>query len=213
MAVGGDLTVTTLLNAYSSGIFPWYSPGSAILWWCPNPRFVLELPKFHIPHGLARRLREDWVVTADHTFEEVIQCCAKVPRFGQSGTWITHEMRHAYHALYEAGYAHSIEVWRDNRLIGGLYGVALGRAFFGESMFHRETDASKIALLALVNHLRRHEYVFIDCQQPTTHLGQFGAENWPRNRFLDALDTALATSPKPGSWRDKTFSTKTHEDP
>ncbi len=213
LAVGGDLKRATLIEAYTQGIFPWYGPESPILWWSPDPRCVLVPSQFHLPHGLARRLDEPWEVTADHAFREVIEACASSPRPGQHGTWLTSEMRDAYTSLHRFGYAHSIEVWRDGAIIGGLYGVALGGAFFGESMFYREPDASKIALVSLIHYLRAEDYALIDCQQHTAHLARFGAETWPRDRFLDVLKEAVNKPTVPGSWSAKTFSPQGIEHP
>jgi len=163
IAVGGDLSSDRLLEAYRVGIFPWYSEDQPILWWSPDPRFVLDLERFKISHSLRKTVRRNtFHVTFDRVFDEVIAACAEAPREGQSGTWITPEMQEAYIKLYGLGYAHSVESWCDGMLVGGLYGVSLGKAFFGESMFHHKTDASKVALAVLVHKLQAWGFHFID---------------------------------------------------
>jgi len=183
LAVGGDLSPERLLSAYRHGIFPWYSEGQPILWWSPNPRAVLYLDQIRISQSLRKAIRrQNYVLRLDTSFAEVVAACATA-RGPDTGTWITEEMAFAYQQLYKLGYAHSIEVWRDNRLVGGLYGVALGRIFFGESMFSYERDASKIALVALVKHLAGYDFTFIDCQVASAHLSSLGATNVPRKQF------------------------------
>lgn len=190
IASGGELSDTLLLTAYRHGIFPWYSGSQPILWWCPDPRFVLFPEEFHAPHSLRRQMRDTaWEVTFDQAFPEVIEACATVRRRGQEGTWITPAMREAYTLLHKLGYAHSVECWREGKLAGGLYGVTLGSLFFGESMFHWRTDASKVAFARLVEQLQERGCTLIDCQQPTRHLAGFGARCIPRDAFLDRVET------------------------
>jgi leucyl/phenylalanyl-tRNA--protein transferase len=201
LAVGGDLTVRRLLAAYARGIFPWYSERMPILWHCPEPRFVLEPAALHVPKSLRKQMRREvYDVRLDTAFEEVIDACAKTRRPGQRGTWITRDMRAAYCELHRLGYAHSCESWSDGKLAGGLYGVALGTVFFGESMFARAPDASKVAFASLVEQLVRWGFTLIDCQQETDHLARFGAEAWPRRRFLAALPGAVDAPTKKGRW-------------
>ena len=202
LAVGGDLRPERLLLAYSLGIFPWYHEGIPILWYSPDPRTVLEPSALVVSRSLRKAIRRaPYRVTLDTAFGEVIRACAKVPRPGQDGTWITRDMIRAYDRLHELGYAHSVEAWRGDELVGGLYGVSLGRAFFGESMFARADDASKIAFVALVEQLERWDIELIDCQVHTEHLERFGAVEWPRERFLAALAAALEHPTRGGPWR------------
>jgi leucyl/phenylalanyl-tRNA---protein transferase len=201
LAAGGGLSVRRLVDAYSRGCFPWFSEGEPVLWWSPDPRMVLVPAELHVPKSLARRMRRgDVTVTADFAFADVIAACAE-PRDDQAGTWITDEMVAAYLALHTAGHAHSIEAWQDGLLVGGLYGVALGRAFFGESMFTRVPDASKIALVTLVAQLQRWEFGMIDCQMKTQHLARFGAREIPRAAFLRQLDVLVAQDAPPAPWQ------------
>ena len=203
LAVGGDLSSERLLAAYRHGIFPWYNPGQPILWWSPDPRAVLYPEKLKISRSLRKTLKRGHLrVTFDCCFREVMLACA-APReqYPGGGTWITDDMVKAYAQLHEMGYAHSIETWHENRLVGGLYGVALGGVFFGESMFARETDASKVALVALVSKLREWGFVLIDCQIPSAHLTSLGAEEIPRSAFLTELGRALILSGQPGRWQ------------
>jgi len=187
LAAGADLSVPRLIEAYRGGIFPWFSEGQPPLWWSPDPRMVLLPPELKLPRSLRKRLaRRDYEVRADTAFEDVIRACA-APRPGQEGTWITAELAAAYIALHRAGHAHSVETWIGGELAGGLYGVALGRLFFGESMFTRVPDASKIALAYLVRQLERWRYGMIDCQMKTTHLARFGAREIPRAEFMRKL--------------------------
>jgi leucyl/phenylalanyl-tRNA--protein transferase len=187
LAAGADLSAARLLDAYANGIFPWYSAGQPVLWWSPDPRMVLLPPELKLPRSLRKRLaRRDYEVRADTAFEDVIRACA-APRPGQEGTWITAELAAAYVALHRAGHAHSVETWIGGELAGGLYGVALGRLFFGESMFTRVPDASKIALAHLVRQLERWRYGMIDCQMKTAHLARFGAREIPRGEFMRKL--------------------------
>jgi leucyl/phenylalanyl-tRNA--protein transferase len=201
IAVGGDLSSERLLEAYRVGIFPWYSDDQPILWWSPDPRFILEPDEFRISHSLQKTLqRKLFQVTFDRVFEEVIAACATVPREGQRGTWITPEMHDAYIRLHGLGFAHSVETWLGGKLVGGLYGVSLGKAFFGESMFHHSTDASKVALATLVEKLKSWGFHFIDSQMTTEHMISLGAKEIPRRIFLKRLQSALRHSTKRGKW-------------
>lgn len=187
LAAGGDLAVERLLAAYRRGIFPWYSEGQPILWWSPDPRMVLRPADFHASRSLRRTLRRgDWSFTTNRDFEAVIDACAE-SRPGQEGTWITPAMRRAYLDLHRAGWAHSVEVYRNGLLAGGIYGVAIDSAFFGESMFHRLTDASKLALWYLCALLERDGFTVLDCQMYTPHLETLGATNLPRRAFCELL--------------------------
>ena len=202
LAVGGDLSKERLLEAYRLGIFPWYSDDQPILWWSPDPRLVLDLKDFTISRSLRKTLKKAiFQVTFDHAFEQVIQACAVVPRTAQNGTWITEEMREAYINLHGLGYAHSVESWLGGELVGGLYGVSLGKAFFGESMFHLKTDASKVALATLVEKLKSWDFHFIDSQMTTEHMIRLGAKELPRRIFLKLLQLALRQPTKRGRWR------------
>jgi leucyl/phenylalanyl-tRNA--protein transferase len=201
LAIGGDLTEQRLLHAYRQGIFPWYLTGEPILWWSPDPRLVLYPEELHVARRLRRVLRNNrFAVTIDTAFESVIRGCAETRHRRREGTWLTPEMIQAYCGLYLSGYAHSVEVWHENRLAGGLYGVSLGRAFFGESMFARLTDASKVGFVALAEHLRRLNFDFIDCQVTTDHMKRFGAREIPRDRFLLELGGALKQPTIQGKW-------------
>lgn len=201
LAVGGDLRPTRLLNAYAHGIFPWYSEGQPILWHSPNPRFALTPEQFHLPRSLGKAMRKaPFEIRYDTAFEQVMRFCAETPRPGQSGTWITDEMLHAYVELHRLGFAHSVESWQDGRLVGGLYGVSLGAAFFGESMFAHVSEASKVAFATLVPRLQGWGFELIDCQQETEHLARFGATPWPRKQFLAALTHALQKPTRQGAW-------------
>lgn len=188
LAVGGDLSPARLLNAYRQGIFPWYSEGQPILWWSPNPRAVLFPERLNISRSLRKTLRKrPFRITLDNAFAEVIEACSE-PREGQDGTWITEEMKQAYLHLHHIGFAHSAECWDGDTLVGGLYGVSLGHVFFGESMFARRSDASKIAFVHLVEQLKDWGFGLIDCQVHTGHLASLGAEDIPREKFLGLLD-------------------------
>jgi leucyl/phenylalanyl-tRNA--protein transferase len=201
VAVGGDVSPERLLLAYASGIFPWPVEGYPLLWFSPDPRFVLEPDRVHIGRSLRKTLRKErYRVSADEAFTEVIDACAHVSRPGQRGTWITPELRDGYVRLHQLGFAHSIEAWEGTKLVGGLYGVSLGKAFFGESMFARASDASKVAFASLCRVLTRWDFHFIDCQVRTEHLARFGAEDWDRKRFLAALTVALEDPTRRGSW-------------
>jgi leucyl/phenylalanyl-tRNA---protein transferase len=203
LAVGGDLSSERLLAAYRHGIFPWYNPGQPILWWSPDPRAVLYPEKLKISRSLRKTLKRGQLhVSFDSCFREVMLACAG-PReqYPSGGTWINDDMVEAYTRLHAMGYAHSIETWQENRLVGGLYGVALGGVFFGESMFARVTDASKVALVALVSKLREWGFVLIDCQIPSAHLTSLGAEEIARSAFRTELERALKLCGQPGRWQ------------
>jgi leucyl/phenylalanyl-tRNA---protein transferase len=201
LAVGGDLSTRRLLAAYRLGIFPWYDEDQPLLWHSPNPRFALEPLALHVPKSLEKVLRRHtFEFRLDTAFEEVIAACAQVERPGQSGTWITPEMQDAYCELHAAGYAHSAESWRAGELVGGLYGVSLGSAFFGESMFALEPETSKAAFAVLVRQLQAWRFTLIDCQQQTSHMARFGATPWPRRTFLTTLKQALADPTRRGPW-------------
>ena len=188
LAVGGDLQPERLLYAYRNGIFPWYGPDQPILWWSPDPRLVLYPGQLHVSHSLAKTLRQQrFSVTFDQAFDQVIQACA-APRPGQAGTWITPEMQAAYIEMHRLGHAHSVECWQQDRLVGGLYGLAMGRVFFGESMFSHKTDASKVGFVTLVRQLERWDYRLIDCQVHTGHLERLGAGMIPRREFTRLLE-------------------------
>lgn len=201
IAVGGDLTPARLEHAYRRGIFPWYSEGLPILWHCPDPRFVLEPSALHVPKSLRKVMnRGTYEVRLDTAFEGVIDGCAKTRRPGQRGTWITRDMRKAYVRLHALGLAHSAEAWLDGVLVGGLYGVSLGRVFYGESMFANADDASKVAFATLVEWMRGWGVALVDCQQETAHLARFGATPWPRQKFTDALVELTAHPTRQGKW-------------
>ena len=201
LAAGADLSVERLLAAYRRGIFPWYSAGQPILWWSPDPRMVLFPRELKLPRSLRKRLhRHDYDIRCDTAFEAVMRACAE-PRAGQDGTWITEEMIAAYGALNRRAVAHSVETWIGGELVGGLYGVALGHAFFGESMFTRVTDASKIALAHLTRQLERWNFGMIDCQMVTSHLAAFGAREIPRERFMARLAELVECDTLAGKWR------------
>lgn len=201
LAAGGNLELITLIKAYASGIFPWYAVGSPILWWSPNPRMVLFPDKMKISKSLDQSIRNrKYEVHLDADFEAVINHCAAIPRKGESGTWITEDMIDAYIALHRAGYAHSVEIYTENQLVGGLYGVSLGGMFFGESMFHKVRDGSKIALFHLVEMLKGWDFDLIDVQQSTEHLRRLGAEDISRSRFLDILKNSLKKETILGNW-------------
>jgi leucyl/phenylalanyl-tRNA---protein transferase len=204
LAMGGDLSIERLKLAYSCGIFPWYEEGMPILWWSPDPRMVLFPSKMIISHSLKLTVKKHkFRVTYDQAFKRVIEECSVTPRKDQEGTWITRDMKNAYIKLHGAGFAHSVESWLDGELVGGLYGVSIGRAFFGESMFHRETNASKVALVHLVEWLKEKEYEIIDAQVYTNHLESLGGELIPRNQYLKYLEKALEKEGVRGSWKGK----------
>jgi leucyl/phenylalanyl-tRNA--protein transferase len=201
LAVGGDLSAERLLNAYANGIFPWFGDDSPILWWSPDPRMILFPREFKRSKSLKQTLKKEiFEVRFDHDFPGVIRNCSEINRKGEGGTWITREMISAYIDLHESGYAHSVEAYKDGQLAGGLYGVSIGRAFFGESMFFRERDASKVALSALVDRMLFWEFQFIDAQQCTEHLRSLGASPLPRSVFLDMLMEAVKSPSVTGKW-------------
>lgn len=201
LAIGGDLRCERLLAAYRRGIFPWYNEGQPILWWSPDPRAVLFPEKIKIARSLRKTLRHGgFQVTLDRAFKEVMESCAAPRRKGATGTWITPAMVAAYCELHRQGYAHSVEAWRDGELVGGLYGVALGAVFFGESMFSRVSDASKVAFVNLVQQLQVWNFSLIDCQLSSAHLLSLGAEELPRKVFLNHLNGALAAPTRLGPW-------------
>jgi len=192
VGIGGELSTEILLHAYTNGIFPWYDESSPILWWSPDPRCVLPLDAVHIPRRLLRKWRTvEYEFTQNLAFREVMQFCARVKRPKQGGTWILPEMIDAYTKLHSLGYARSVEVWQDKELIAGIYGVCIGHAFFGESMFTLRPDASKLALLYLIKILKQENCLLFDCQQHTEHMARFGAIELPRKVFLSQLKHAL----------------------
>lgn len=204
LAAGGELSVRTLVQAYSNGIFPWFSFGQPILWWSPDPRMVLAPSNFQLHHAFRKTLKQfrrdaSCEVRVNTAFSQVITACSDFPRKGQSGTWIIPEMIDAYCKLHEAGYAHSFETWKDGQLIGGLYCVAIGKAVFGESMFAHSSNASKIALAGLVAFCLEHNICQIDCQQNTAHLASLGASEISRESFMDAI-ASLKSLPSP-DWK------------
>lgn len=200
LAMGGDLSLARLRNAYDLGIFPWYNPDESILWWAPDPRAVFATDQVHISRRLARTIRQaDFAVTLDTAFDAVMQGCA-ASRAQDHGTWLGSSMRSAYQRLHEHGDAHSIEVWHDGQLAGGLYGVARGRMFFGESMFSARRNASKLALIFLARQLNAWGFPLIDAQVPSAHLYQMGAISMPRSQFLRVLDGVRHDSVYVGSW-------------
>jgi leucyl/phenylalanyl-tRNA--protein transferase len=202
LAVGGDLSPERLLLAYSMGIFPWPHEGLPLPWFSPDPRWVIEPAALHVPRRLIRSLRsERFEVRLDTCFDRVIRACAQAERPGQQGTWITPEMVAAYERLFALGFAHCAEAWRGGELVGGLYGVSLGACFFGESMFNRQPDASKAALVTLIRQLAAWGFTLFDCQAHTPHVERLGASPWPRARFLTALAAAMERPTRRGRWR------------
>jgi leucyl/phenylalanyl-tRNA--protein transferase len=202
LAVGGDLSQERLLLAYRMGIFPWFSNNEPILWWSPDPRLVLYPHEIKISKTLRKIIKKDvFNVTIDLAFNEVINQCAQVRVQKNEGTWIVRDMIDAYCNLHEAGFAHSVEVWHQGYLAGGLYGVSLGKCFFGESMFTRISNASNVGLVKLVEHLKELSFDMIDCQVPTEHLTRFGARQIPRIRFLNQLEKSLKAPTRKGKWR------------
>jgi len=201
LAAGADLAVPRLLDAYRRGIFPWFSDGEPVLWWSPDPRMVLVPGHLAVSRSLRKRVRRrEYAIRTDTCFEEVMRACAE-PRREQPGTWIRPQMTDAYVALHGAGYAHSVEAWHDGALAGGLYGVSIGRAFFGESMFAQRTDASKVALAHLVRQLERWSFGLIDCQMSTPHLESLGAREIARSDFMRALQELVNYPTQKGPWR------------
>jgi leucyl/phenylalanyl-tRNA--protein transferase len=202
LAVGGDLSTERLLAAYANGIFPWYSDNEPILWWSPDPRLVLFPQKFKVSHSLHQKIKKNiFQVRMDSNFEQVIDACAKIERRHEDGTWITDEMKVAYINLHRKGFAHSVESYFKGNLVGGLYGVSLGRAFFGESMFHTMTDASKVALYHLVEKAKEFNFLFIDSQVETEHLLSLSAELIPRKTYLNLLSEAIKYPTNIGKWQ------------
>lgn len=191
VAYGGDLSPSRLMLAYRSGIFPWYSAGDPILWWSPDPRLILELGEFKLSRSLRKKIHQ-FEIRFDTAFSEVIRACATAPRHGQSGSWIVPEMIEAYETLHGLGYAHSVEAYQNDILVGGLYGVTVGGVFCGESMYAKVSDASKVAFAVLIDHLREWGFEFIDCQVPTPHLKSLGAVEVSRSYFLHRLSKASA---------------------
>jgi leucyl/phenylalanyl-tRNA--protein transferase len=202
LAAGGTLSPQRLLDAYRRGIFPWYSPDQPPLWWSPDPRMVLFPRELKVSRSLAKRLKkQDYEIRSDTAFREVMLACASTPRPGQDGSWIVPEILEGYCALHALGYAHSVETWMDGQLAGGLYGVSIGRMFYGESMFHHATDASKLAFVHLVRHLEQQGYGMVDCQMHTPHLASLGAREIPRDEFARRLAELVNLKPdSPGQW-------------
>lgn len=201
LAVGDDLRPERLLAAYSQGVFPWPVRGFPLLWFCPDPRFVLPLDDVHLGRSMKRAVRRSKLtVRFDTAFSDVIDRCAHAPRPGQDGTWITTDLRNAFVRLHQLGFAHSVEAWDGDDLVGGLYGVALGSMFFGESMFTRTPDASKIAFVTLLGQLRAWGFELVDCQVETEHLARFGAREWPRERFLAQVVRSMQAPTRRGPW-------------
>jgi leucyl/phenylalanyl-tRNA---protein transferase len=202
LAYGGDLGPQRLLTAYAMGIFPWpYGEHWPLLWFSPDPRMILLPSSLHVSRSLQKTLKKDiFEVRFDTAFAQVVQACATVKRPGQKGTWITHDMARAYGVLHELGFAHSAEAWAEGKLVGGVYGVSLGAAFFGESMFARRPDASKVAFVQLVRQLQAWGFQLVDCQNYSDHLARFGAITWRRARFLRALAQALQAPTRRGRW-------------
>ena len=202
LAIGGDLSTPRLLEAYSNGIFPWYEPDYPILWWSPDPRLILKPQAFKLSRSLKQALKKPFHFTIDTNFSAVIQACATTSG-RMNHTWIIPEMITAYTELHHLGYAHSIEVWYDDQLAGGLYGLSLGRIFFGESMFHYVRDASKLAMYHLCSTVLAWNFDFIDCQLPTSHLQSLGAEIISRHSYLQQLKTTLNHPTRKGSWKSE----------
>lgn len=201
LAYGGDLTIERLISAYESGIFPWYEATQPILWWAPPMRMIMYPPEFKLSKSLSQSVRnKGFILKIDTSFEEVIVNCAKTPRSGQNGTWLTDEMQMAYLKLHEEGFAHSFEIWLNDELVGGLYGLSLGKAFFGESMFSIARDASKVAFYHLTQFCLKNDIQFIDCQLHTSHLESLGAAEVPRKKFMKELKQALAFPDKQEKW-------------
>lgn len=202
LAVGGDLSENRLLLAYKMGIFPWYSHDEPILWWSPNPRLVLYPHELQVSHSLKKNMRKGYFhITMDTVFQDVIRFCADVRLQQNEGTWLSEEMIKAYCRLHEMGFAHSVEAWHEQKLAGGLYGVSLGKAFFGESMFTRISNASKTAFVTFVEYLKTQSFHLIDCQVKTSHLMRFGAREIPRSLFLEQLEKAVEYPTTVGKWQ------------
>lgn len=210
LAIGGSLNPERLVNAYRQGIFPWYNEDQPILWWSPNPRAVLFPEKLHVSRSLRKKIRKaEFTVSLDQAFEAVMDACSE-PRNKQSGTWISPEMKAAYCTMHELGLAHSVECWQGEALVGGLYGLAFGKVFFGESMFSRVTDASKVAFAHFVRQLRQWDFLLIDCQVQSQHMASLGSELMPRSQFIELLERLCYLPTKSGPWQfdelDKTNS-------
>ncbi|AZR35026.1 leucyl/phenylalanyl-tRNA--protein transferase [Xanthomonas vasicola] len=204
LAIGGDLSPQRLLNAYTHGIFPWFSNGQPILWWSPDPRMVFRTDALRLSSRFKRQLRSSsWTIRADTAFEQVINACASVPRPGQDGTWITAPMQQAYIALHRLGHAHSFEVFDGTHLIGGIYGVAIGQMFFGESMFSVQSGGSKVALAALAAYLQAEGWPLLDAQVENPHLLSLGAQRLPRAPFLQQVELQVAQPAAPGAWSER----------
>jgi leucyl/phenylalanyl-tRNA--protein transferase len=204
LAIGGDLSIERLKLAYSKGIFPWYEDGMPILWWSPDPRMVLFPGKMIISHSLKQSIKkQQFTLTIDKAFEQVIRNCSRISRKGEEGTWITRDMQHAYIRLHEAGIAHSAEAWLDGELVGGLYGVAIGKVFFGESMFHKIANASKVALHYLTGKLTEWNFEIIDAQVYTNHLESLGGELIPRSTYMNIIQRALLEPDMDGNWSNR----------
>jgi len=203
VAMEGNLSPGMLLSAYKQGIFPWYSKGEPILWWSPNPRMVLFPENIHISKSMKRKLNQNcFSFTMDNHFRDVVYTCGSISRKHEDGTWITSEMEEAYTHLHDLGWGHSLEVWEDNELVGGLYGLSIGSVFFGESMFSRKTDASKAAFIVLAQSLGKLGFSMIDCQLYTPHLESLGAEKIDRKEYLRLLDDGLKAKTHRGNWNN-----------
>lgn len=201
LAIGGDLSPMRLLTAYANGIFPWYNEGEPILWWSPDPRLISRPGTLKVSKSLRHTLRtRRFESRIDTAFQSVMEHCASTPREGQDGTWITNDILEAYVKLHELGFAHSFETWQEGTLVGGLYGIAIGKAFFGESMFHTVSDASKVAFYQLHRFLQEHDFKLIDCQQETPHLKSLGAYAIPRHDFLMELESLVVEPSLIGNW-------------
>ncbi len=206
LCIGGDLSPKRLILAYENGIFPWFSENEPILWWSPDPRLVLYPKKIKASRSLKKKIRQNnFSVRIDHAFEQTITACSKPRKNKHEGTWLIDEMIEAYIDLNTLGYAHSIETWREDKLVGGLYGVSIGGSFFGESMFSLESDASKIALVALAMHLKKHDFDLIDCQVTTDHLIKMGAVEISRNSFLDTIQESVKKKELNDIWKEHNF--------
>ena len=210
LAFGADLSAQRLFSAYSSGIFPWFSDDEPLLWWSPNPRSIIELDDFVCSKSLRKLARQKrYKVTLNNAFDTVINACANIPRKNPNSqapsqdTWITEDMQKAYCYLHQLGLAHSVEVWDGEELVGGLYGVGVGKVYCGESMFHKQSNTSKLAMLAFVEHMKRNKMAFIDCQLPTEHLSSLGAKTIFRNEFIEKLQTSNHTLTDEGSLTDE----------
>jgi leucyl/phenylalanyl-tRNA--protein transferase len=206
LAIGGDLSPERLLLAYQSGIFPWFNDEDPILWWSPDPRFVMYPAHLKISKSMNQVLKKQvFTITFDANFEGVMKACQTIRRQGQSGTWITDDMLAAYSELHRLGFAHSVEAWQGSELVGGLYGVSLGSAFFGESMFAKVSNASKAAYITLVKKLEKLDFQLIDCQVYTEHLDSLGAVNIPRTHFITQVNQALQSATLQGNWNEKLY--------